>query len=453
MNTTRLNSTASETSVWPYLVVLRCSRFRVKLVCLSILIGGSGVNVLVATERKIEAVLDRVQALRVGHFAQQDSHHALEAIEAIFKDHQNTVQQLKEGGSSDVITNHCNVVLAELFTYLPILGFLHRSKSASNQFEVYGPLLRLAYRVIGPQTKLVMSSEWNFSPFTYIQMPRLPEFVLIGLPASESNNGLLTPLAGHEFGHTIWRLDRAEERYRDPIAQRIVFRIRARWSEYHSHFPHVTEEKTLATDMFAVQTWLPAVRWGLRQSEEIFCDLIGLWIFGRSYLHAFAYLLAPGMAANRVPFYPAISTRVEYLIRAADEFGIHVPAEYKSMFDGSTSQLTTAEGFLTSLSDGAAGDQVDDIIADVRRYMESRDVARVDQDDVQEVVDSFKRMVPADRPRSLAAVVNAGWEAGQASSLWPSYKQVDGAVVLNELILKSAQILEFRELTDDTSSK
>ena len=410
-------------------------------------------DVLATTKQKIDAALDKIRALQVGHFAQHDSRRALQAIEAIFLDHQQTVALLANGASFEVVTNHCNAVLEELFTYLPILGFLHRSKNASNQFEVYDPLLRLAHQVIGPTTKLVMSSEWNFSPFTFLQMPRLPEYVLIGLPASEANNSLLTPLAGHEFGHTIWKVDRAEDRYRDPLSQVIVRRIRARWVEYQGYFPYIADEKALATDMFAVQTWLPALRWALRQCEEIFCDSVGLWLFGEAYLQAFAYLLAPGLAAHRVPYYPSITARVKYLVSSAKHFGIEVPESYPKLFEGGAPPPKTPDGFLTSLSDDATADQVDKLAGHVGRYMEERKVPIVDEVEVKEVLDSFKLMVPADNPRSLAAIVNAGWRASHGPPLWPTYKRVDQSVVLNELILKSAQVLEFRERTNDPAGK
>ena len=54
------------------------------------------------------------------------------------------------------------------------------------------------------ETRLILSSEWDYSPFMYDQITDLPSFVFIGLPACESANPLLLPLAGHELGHSVW---------------------------------------------------------------------------------------------------------------------------------------------------------------------------------------------------------------------------------------------------------
>jgi hypothetical protein len=40
-----------------------------------------------------------------------------------------------------------------------------------------------------------------------------------------------------------------------------------------------------------------SINYAVRQAEELFCDLFSYALFGESYLHAFAYILAPGGGA------------------------------------------------------------------------------------------------------------------------------------------------------------
>jgi hypothetical protein len=75
-----------------------------------------------------------------------------------------------------------------------------------NSFEAYDPLRELAHKLLDYKPAIILSSEWEFSPFTYPAISDdLPDFVFIGLPACEAGNALVLPLAGHELGHSIWR--------------------------------------------------------------------------------------------------------------------------------------------------------------------------------------------------------------------------------------------------------
>ena len=95
--------------------------------------------------------------------------------------------------------------LHDLAQYTPILGFILRSTNIRNAFEARGPLVRLAQKLLSKNTKLIVSSEWQYSPFVHPPIQDLKNFVLIGLPAPESSNPLIIPLAGHELGHAVLR--------------------------------------------------------------------------------------------------------------------------------------------------------------------------------------------------------------------------------------------------------
>ena len=404
-------------------------------------------DVLASTRQKIDSMLERIRALKAGDFPQVDATRALSAMEQIFTEHGQRVQDLQQmGGAPTAAPTYCSKVLQDLFAYLPVLGFLHRSKNPGNAFEVYDPLLRLARIVIGADTRLVLSSEWDFSPYTLLELPQLPSFVLLGLPASESRTVLLTPLAGHEFGHAVWAAEDGESRYEDPVNNGVVLAIQLRWSEYQTHFPNIVAS-SLTTDLFAVQTWLPAARWALAQCEEVFCDLVGLRIFGEAYLHAFAYLVAPGVTSERVPPYPTVPQRVQYLLQAAPRYGISVPDQYESLFQLVPPEPPSSRSFLISIADETVATRIDSLIDHVGAYIGEKGITLPTPDEVAEVGRAFEGLIPAAHPASLPAIVNAGWKAVHTPSLWSSYPQVHERrpTVLNELMLKTAQVLEVRE--------
>jgi hypothetical protein len=406
------------------------------------------VDVLASTAQKIDSMLEKIRALSAGDFPQPDATDALAVMEQIFSDHRDQVRDLQEnGGAPTAIPTYCSKVVHDLFAYLPVLGFLHRSKNSGNAFEVYGPLLDLARKVIGPQTRLILSSEWDFSPYTLLELPQLPSFVLLGLPASESRTVLLAPLAGHEFGHAIWAAEGGEGRYEGPVSDDVIQAIRIRWEEYQSHFRNVSEG-SLTTDLFALQTWIPAARWAVEQCEEVFCDLVGLRIFGAAYLHAFGYLVAPGITSERVPRYPTVPQRARYLTLACERYGIAVPSNYIDLFQSLPPEPPSSRSFLISIADDAVKSQIERLIDHADQYVASKGVVLPTSAEVESIYKAFDGLIPAAHPASLPAIVNAGWKAVHAGDFWSAYPQVDKRrpTVLNELMLKTAQVLEVREL-------
>jgi hypothetical protein len=405
------------------------------------------VKTIEATRRKISAFLRKVRALQAGDFAQPDALDALAEIEAVFVDLLASIESLERDSAADAnaVSTLCNAVLDQLFTYLPILGFIHRSKSASNPYELYGPLLRLAKKVIGPDTKLVISSEWNFSPYTFFQMRELPSYALVGLPASESENALLAPLAGHEFGHSIWVLQNAKDSFEKRLTDLIVYEIRKRWKEYSDFFPGADDTKLLEPQ--ERQNWRNAHRWTERQVEEVFCDLLGLKVFMEAYLHAFAFLLAPGMEASRVPYYSSAAQRIQYMLQAANKFGAIPPADLASLFEPAAAAEPTREGYLRAISDAATAALVPELIDYVEQYVASRGLAPLDRAAVAKIVSSIEKLVPDTQSAGLAELLNAGWVARQNPLLWSSVTQIANRrdEVLNELLLKAAEVLELDE--------
>src|SRR3989442_6962025 len=154
------------------------------------------VSLLDATRSKVEHAMQRVRGLRSLEPAQGDVDKALTQIyQALVRHRENLNALAASPPDPTVLAQHCRVTLGELYMFLSSLGFLHRAQHPCNPFEAYDPLRRLAQAVIGVDTRIVISSEWDFSPHTYVFLHGLPDFVFIGLPASEAENALLLPLA------------------------------------------------------------------------------------------------------------------------------------------------------------------------------------------------------------------------------------------------------------------
>ena len=102
----------------------------------------------------------------------------------------------------------------ECINVTKLLGMIVRSTSTRTAFEFYSPFLGVCKTALGQDSKLIMSSEWEYSPLTIVQdLPYLPDFLFIGLPASESDNALIFPASGHELGHQIWFKEKNREKF------------------------------------------------------------------------------------------------------------------------------------------------------------------------------------------------------------------------------------------------
>ena len=211
-------------------------------------------------------------------------------IREVLERHVSILSKLPPDKTPSIVKGLCAEALTDIFTYLPLLGFILRSTNVRNAFEIYGPLLRLARRILRGDTKLILSSEWhNYSPFTYRSIPALPNFVLIGFPAPESANPLLIPLAGHELGHTVWRVNSCASRYRKQIENTIIAGVELHIKEYQDLFPNQNlKQGDAQNNIFVRQTIAHPTAWSLKQAEEFFCDFLGLYVFDQAYLHAFA---------------------------------------------------------------------------------------------------------------------------------------------------------------------
>jgi hypothetical protein len=418
----------------------------------------SGASLLPPTieyaKHRVKAFLDELGRLAESEFPYLHSKLALEQLKKLFQRKLDRLNAFEETSDPAIVKQECAIALRSLFEYLPLAGFVLRSTNVRNAFEVFRPLLRLASEILEPgvpkqdrKTKLVISSEWDYSPFIYREIPDLPYFVLIGLPAPESANPLLIPLAGHELGHSLFAKLKLSRSLMPRVKQQILTVIESKWNEYSALFPFIKREE-LTTNMFAFETWNQAVSWCMRQAEETFCDFVGLRIFGTSFLHSFAYLLSPN-AGPRSVIYPNMGKRIAHLLAAAVAYRIEIPLDYQSIFeDNPAASLTESDKYRVSLADQALESLIPELITNVDEAIKPVLTPDNSKEEIERICQRFQRVVPAENCRSLSDLLAASWVTFNNPSLWSEFPEIQKKRngVLKELVLKNIEIFEIEQI-------
>ena len=415
-------------------------------------------SILHDARMRVSAVLQEIERLKQGEFPYDYPCNALVIIENRFKWHQSTLQKASESTPRDIIHNVCRESLRELSVYLPILGFLLRSTNVRNAFESYDPLQRLTNKVMGTDAKLIISSEWEISPFVYRHSTGpLCGFVLIGIPAPESSNPLLLPLAGHELGHSVWLHERFSEKYAKSIEEGIQNELlNNKWNDFIAINKQYSKEDIKSGNMFARQALLPAYTWAMLQVEEMFCDFFGIRLFAESFYYAFAYLLSPGISGQRSAIHPNIKRRVSHHVQAAKVMGINVGVEYESFFEKEIESTNPSTALLLSLADEVSASFADELINFAKDFANQKSVPERNHENVENICKHFHNyVVPIKNYASLADIINAGWKCNMNENLWDGISQIKGVDekdtrrnrdrILRDIILKSMEIAEINE--------
>jgi hypothetical protein len=412
--------------------------------------------------QRLQSLIHEIDRLKESEFPYLDSQSALAILERLFRSKLTRLQQFVPESEPRIVARECALALRALFVYVPYLGFILRSTNQRNAFEVYRPLRRLVRDVLEPRTaeadrrtKLLLSSEWEYSPYVYSENQELPDFVLLGLPAQESSNPLLVPLAGHELGHRVWAKRGYETSLRSTMIQAIVTAISQRWSEYQGIFPQVVgiTQADLTSSLYARETWLQAFRWALRQCEESFCDFVGLHLFGSSYLHAWAYLCSPNPTGKRTLIYPNLGVRARNLLTAAREYGLECPEDYENLFsDLASPSLDDPDAFRLKVADQVCDLLIPDLIGLADDVVTDAGILLPSQEEAERIYQRFLQIVPAENTHSLADIFNAGWLADQNPVLWQDLGRIhdDKDTILKELILKNCEVFEIEQILSET---
>lgn len=392
---------------------------------------------LASAKRRIAAFLDQIAELKASSFPHDDGRDALIEIEHAF---------LREKGRLDIPTGAAVALIDEtclhlsklVSDYTEIMGFILRSTNVRNPFELHFALAKLVKTAIGDGVKLLISSEWNFVPFTWpMSLDLLPDFVLIGSPAPESGNVLIAPLAGHEIGHTAWGIYDCVT----PLISLVATEVDAALSRNATIEKRLLEEERL--DALGRNIIVDRCgHYALRQLEETFCDLFGLYVFGPAYLFAYDYFVAPGDPLRCLE-YPSDRRRMEVLHEAANSINMTVDDAvvqrwYNAVCDKQDRDMAV---IIDEVVDALVPGMRDSLFAELKK----RSLAPPDPHTVANVLASFERRKPYSHPATLAEIVTAGWSYLRKRDGLCGDSQRDEYKVLADLMLKSIEVAEYLE--------
>lgn len=411
-------------------------------------------RVLESTRTRLQSAVALAAELSEGDFPNEHARRALLELKAVFSDGLHALDLVDSGTDPSVIRTLCAAESAKLFGLFHYLGFLSRSTEIRNAFEVHGPLLRIVRRFLEADTRLVISSEWEYSPFTFVppRQAALSGTVMIGAPASESWNALTLPLAGHELGHNVWAHKDIGSRLGPKVLEAIFAHVEGPgWSEFQRAVPDATDRSAVRADLVVRSRLAPCYEWAIGQCEEVFCDCLGLLLFGEAFLHAFHYLLAPGLPYQRSFVYPPSKQRAMLLERAAGLSNVPVPAGYVDEFEDEAAPSDQRTRVLVSIADVATDAVMQDVLALCNSLVAAAGIPVATQDQRRRIVRSFAMCVPPQGAPSLPAIVNGAWEyflsgMSEWKSQYPEVFAENRALeMLSDLAYKAVEIHEIEE--------
>lgn len=406
-------------------------------------------NVFDLVRARVENIRLLIARVSQDDFPYPDGLEALEALDILFSEDLRRLGYLAKRTYSTTAHSLAVRISINIWRFHPILGFIIRSTNVRNPFEVRDPLLRLSREFIGEKARLILSSEWEYSPYTYpLAFRELSNFVLIGLPAAESDNSLTLPLAGHELGHSVWIARQIYRNLEDPINQAIYRNYSKNRSRYRQRIGWGGKFDEDQWELQEMQILLAnSETLAKRQVQEVFCDLFGLALFGASFAYAFAYFLAPSLGSSRDPYYPTLGQRVGYIRSGAKHFDINLPEWHDKVFfddDINTNSGAEVDQIAIELADLTTKTVFEAVLSEVEKLVGHR--LRVSRSEsVAQIFDSFVHLIPAQHKPDLTDVICAGWEIYLRPDTWDK-KQVPDTrrlAVLNDLILKTIEVSEF----------
>jgi hypothetical protein len=190
-----------------------------------------------------------------------------------------------------------------------------------------------------------------------------------------------------------------------------------------------------------------------RQVEETFCDFLGLRIFGWSYLEAFSYLLSPGQPGSRPTTYPPMPDRIDNLITASASYGVAPTAGYRDRFNPSAPlALPPAETMQLEIADAARQRLVKDLIDEAQQVFTASGVTPGTDGERDLIYERYKLVVPREKCKCIADILNAAWKAYRDDSLWQDNPQIAKKkdLVLKELVLKNLELFEIEQILQET---
>jgi hypothetical protein len=398
---------------------------------------------------KLDATIKLAQEFSASSFPHEDS---TIAVKQLLGQLDLVREKLRDAKTDDLVKAAQHQAASMISDALETLGIIANSANVRNAFEVHGPVLELARKLLANiEVRLILTFEWKYMPYALPVVPGniMKDVVVIGLPASEASNALVLPMVGHELGHLLWD----SKKMTDSITTLVTKTARelSETTSVRGHAEAVSSGATGKSEFDQLIDLSSAVDWSIRQLEEIYCDFAGLYIFGQSYLECFEYMLDPPPMEQRDPEYPSIRTRARYLQdhgptdRVARAGFFEKFAEQENPFEHGT-----ADRFALGLAD-AVTDKLAPQISDMLIKACQRTIAFASSREVEGVAKRFLEGVPAEQAGSLDAILNGGWSTFKSGDFMPTEAGEVRIAALNELILKTIEILEIEKIMSDAA--
>lgn len=403
---------------------------------------------LSSARRRIDAFIEQIDVLAASSFPHDDGKRALAAIRKHCTGLRADVN-LPAGVRADLVDQQCLMLLDKVANFTEILGFILRSTNVRNPFELHYVVKKLIRQALNEDVSLLISSEWAYVPFTYpMNVDQLPEAILIGTPAPESSNPLLIPLAGHEVGHSAWRVYECTPRYENRASTLV--------KEQLEKNPKARRDLINAAPMGALdedRVINQCADHVMHQLEEVFCDLFGLYLFGHAFLAAFDYLMGPG-GYDRSLDYPSDGHRMAIMVEAANPKGLALD---QTMIERWTNALPRRdERTAAEIIDAVVDEMVPDLREDLFATLAKRGIALPDRTNIENILKAFRRGEPYPEKMELGEIISAGWlriRELDETDFDPddveanNRKRDKGYKVLADLVLKTVEVAEFQDRT------
>lgn len=297
------------------------------------------------------------------------------------------------------LNSMCSVVSSSIIDFGEAIGFIIRSTNVRNSFEWHWPLQRMADKIFHHRKKIVVSAEWKFNPHTHIYAVSegvakiLDNFAFIGLPAYEARNPLIIPLAGHELGHSLWR----DHEMDDNLYLKVRDVCKSKFATQPSP-PH-DDVISAFSDKYCK-----------RQIQEMYCDFLGVRLFGISFLHAFQYFVRDIVPAARAD-YPTPIERATYISWYATRLELSVPGDYIASFEETEVDGVVQEQGVRSIDRLCIGEAREDFKEEIADAIDNvaEDVLLPDVDVVSSILKDFSLGRPSASPGLFSEVIEAGW--------------------------------------------
>ncbi len=394
------------------------------------------------SQQRLDSAINLVTGLLDTDWAYGDASDALQNICSALVETRDDLIALDDEADPKLLHQYRLSALRTVSELTGFVGFILRSSDVRNSFEIYHPIKDIGSVLLGNQIKLIIGSEWNYNPFIYpLPSSILANFILVGLPASEAQNVLLLPVAGHELGHAVWRRTTILRKINPIIGKQVVREFSARWKDVKDNFPPNMTPDKIETDLISLEVIGKTSEIALRQCEEIFCDLLGFWIFGDAFLHAFEYLLSPDTGRRVSEFYPPNKIRAQHLARAGVSWG----SAYASNLANGFTEPDLSKDYSGRIAQNVTRDLVPLLASEVENLCSSKGLLRPTEVGIKAAEAQLRDVSPVYSGQTAAEALIAAWNIRLNFDSWdvPGVSADRKLSILNDLVLKGFEVGEW----------